>query len=75
MDEDYRVATYPVVRGRRFPQGAPEGKNHAYLRGTKTTACGFGLVEMHAFDTLLFVEQPHADRCSICERRVRAASR
>jgi hypothetical protein len=71
--DDYRVAAYPAVGGRSAD--APEGKSHAYLVGAEATACGFGLGQMRTFGKLSFKSQPPSVRCSICDQRVRAASR
>ena len=49
-----------VIRGRQFPTDVLEGKNNAYMRGAKTTACGFDLVEMNSFDDVMFVDHPPA---------------
>jgi hypothetical protein len=72
--DNYRVAAYPAVGGRGGAE-VPEGKSHAYLDGANATACGFGLGQMRTFGKLSFKDQPPSVRCSICDRRVRAASR
>jgi hypothetical protein len=70
---DYRVASYPLVRGARSQ--VPDGKHHAYLEQAKTTVCGFGLGEMQRFSGLRFIASPPSARCSMCDRIVRAAAR
>jgi hypothetical protein len=72
--DDYRVAAYPAADP-RGPVDAPQGKSHAYLVGAKATACGFGLGQMRTFSKLSFTRQPPSAKCSICDQRVRAASR
>jgi hypothetical protein len=72
--DDYRVAAYPAVDSRGAVD-APQGKSHAYLLGAKATVCGFGLGQMRTFSKLSFKGQPPSVRCSICDQRVRAASR
>ena len=72
--DDYRVAAFPGIRTRQSPGEAPEGKSHAYLLDSTTTACGFGLTQMQRFERLLFAEQPPSVRCSICDRRIQAVS-
>ena len=67
------MAAYPIA-GRGALDG-PEGKSHAYLVGAQTTACGFGLGQMRTFSKLSFKGQPPSVRCSICDHRLRAASR
>jgi hypothetical protein len=71
---DYRVAAYPSRR-RGTVGEVPEGKQHAFLAGAKTTVCGFGLAEMRLFKQLRFTGQPPSVRCSMCDRTVRAAAR
>jgi hypothetical protein len=72
---DYRVAAYPAIARAPFAvSSATEGKVHAYIFGAETTVCGFGLGQMRTFGKL-FLRQPPSLRCSICDQRVRAASR
>ena len=69
---DYRVAAFPLRNGQVVGQ-LPEGTNHAYLKGGKTTACGFGLRQMHLFESLRFSQRPPSARCRLCARIVGAA--
>jgi hypothetical protein len=70
----YRVAAYPMVRGRILSQ-VPESKHHAYLDQARTTVCGFGVAEMQLFPHLRFTASPPSVRCVMCDRVVRAAAR
>jgi hypothetical protein len=70
---DYRVASYPLIRGAHAQ--VPEGKHHAYLEQAKATVCGFGLGEMQRFSGLRFSASPPSARCTMCDRIVRAAAR
>jgi hypothetical protein len=70
----YRVAAYPMVRGRILSQ-VPESKHHAYLDQARTTVCGFGVAEMQLFPQLRFTASPPSARCVMCDRVVRAAAR
>ncbi|WP_151081898.1 hypothetical protein [Nocardioides cynanchi] len=71
---DYRVAAFSSRLGRDVGE-VPEGKQHAYLENAKVTVCGFGLVGMRRFSTLRFSQSPHAARCLMCARIVRAGAR
>jgi hypothetical protein len=75
---EYRVAAHGRGPGRsrsaqRLGAQLPEGKLHAYLRGTKTTACGFGLDRMETFEALRFSLMLPSARCRLCARVVGAA--
>jgi hypothetical protein len=69
---DYRVAAFPLRHGQVVGQ-LPDGTNHAYLKGGKTTACGFGLRQMHLFESLRFSQRPPSARCRLCARIVGAS--
>jgi hypothetical protein len=66
--KDYLVAAREEHRNGRQ---VPGGKRHAYLRGARTTACGFGLDQMERFADMPFSHQPAAARCPLCARAVR----
>jgi hypothetical protein len=69
---DYKVAAYPSRHGQVVGE-VPEGTCHAYLKGAKSTACGFGLGPMRLFERLRFSEQAPAVRCRLCARIVGAS--
>jgi hypothetical protein len=68
---DYRVATHGHAP-RNAAAHTPEGRRHAFVKGAKTTACGFPLVAMRVFHGLQFSDETPSVRCPICARVVGA---
>ena len=67
---DFLVAAYADSRNGGV---APQSKRHAYLPGSTTTACGFGLNAMRRFVGFRFSDQPPQVRCPLCARVVGSA--
>jgi hypothetical protein len=73
----YRVAAHGRGAWRdqtaqRLSGDVPAGKLHAYMDGSKTTACGFALGSMQKFEALRFSDMTPSARCPLCARKVGA---
>jgi hypothetical protein len=69
-DEAVKVFLVAAYADTRTGNVAPQSKRHAYLPGSRTTACGFNLDAMRRFAEFRFSDQPSGVRCPLCARVV-----